>query len=434
MNWRLSFHVANPQLTSLWTEHHCIWCILFCLFLITLSPGQNQMEPRGPRRRKKLNRKRLRIGADFGQGIRRSTFQWKKRGFQWKGGRDSVNKGFGKAFYRKGNSVKRSGPFSPKIEKLLSKSTSQKSAPTGLAPANQTKERAKTKSSWISPIFVNSGVFPWENKHDSHRSFVPRDKFMNWPFFGLVCRCDSWEAIPWKISSSLFIIVPIESHYVSIPLLCWLGPFCFRSCSRKLALNLATRIAWPLALVEEIKLSMRQFGKYGSNALLTQRELGPDKIVTRSCHPKCLAKFGWAFFFPWGESLLKQLEVWRQGRDCSGKASEEESSLLEDFFGPERTPYQNSRLHRAFPWAGQETEAHNPTEGFWTTEKWDISQVVIYSASELRNARFHQACVAPAVLPPGTWLHPEPSVLPPFFRKISNNFAAKCSQRVMPND
>ena len=30
------------------------------------------------------------------------------------------------------------------------------------------KERAKTKSSRISPIFVNSGVFPWENKHDSH--------------------------------------------------------------------------------------------------------------------------------------------------------------------------------------------------------------------------------------------------------------------------
>ena len=28
-----------------------------------------------------------------------------------------------------------------------------------VAPANQTKERAKTKSSWISPFFVNSGVF-----------------------------------------------------------------------------------------------------------------------------------------------------------------------------------------------------------------------------------------------------------------------------------
>ena len=31
---------------------------------------------------------------------------------------------------------------------------------SGVALANQTKERAKTKSSWISPIFVNSGVFP----------------------------------------------------------------------------------------------------------------------------------------------------------------------------------------------------------------------------------------------------------------------------------
>ena len=31
---------------------------------------------------------------------------------------------------------------------------------SGVAPANQTKERAKTRSSWISPIFMNSGVFP----------------------------------------------------------------------------------------------------------------------------------------------------------------------------------------------------------------------------------------------------------------------------------
>ena len=62
---------------------------------------------------------------------------------------------------------------------------------SGVAPANQTKKRAKTKSSWISPIFVNSGVFPWENKHDSHWTFVPEcpcEEFMNWPFFGLVCR------------------------------------------------------------------------------------------------------------------------------------------------------------------------------------------------------------------------------------------------------
>ena len=36
---------------------------------------------------------------------------------------------------------------------------------------------------------MNSGIFPWENKHDSHRTFVsecPREKFMNWPFFSLV--------------------------------------------------------------------------------------------------------------------------------------------------------------------------------------------------------------------------------------------------------
>ena len=60
---------------------------------------------------------------------------------------------------------------------------------SGVAPANQTKERAKTKSSWISPIFVNSGVCPWENKNDSRWTFVPecpREKFVNWPFwFGL---------------------------------------------------------------------------------------------------------------------------------------------------------------------------------------------------------------------------------------------------------
>ena len=34
------------------------------------------------------------------------------KGFQREVGRDSVNEGFGKDFYRKGNSMKRSGPFS----------------------------------------------------------------------------------------------------------------------------------------------------------------------------------------------------------------------------------------------------------------------------------------------------------------------------------
>ena len=46
---------------------------------------------------------------------------------------------------------------------------------SGVAPANQTKERGKTKSSRISPIFVNSGVFPWENKHDSHLELLFRN-------------------------------------------------------------------------------------------------------------------------------------------------------------------------------------------------------------------------------------------------------------------
>ena len=44
-----------------------------------------------------------------------------------------MNEGFGKDFYRKGNSVKRSGPFaeppdSENCEKLLSSSPSRKSA------------------------------------------------------------------------------------------------------------------------------------------------------------------------------------------------------------------------------------------------------------------------------------------------------------------
>ena len=43
--------------------------------------------------------------------MRRSTFQWKQGVFSEKGGGNSVNEGFGKDFYRKGNSVKSSGPF-----------------------------------------------------------------------------------------------------------------------------------------------------------------------------------------------------------------------------------------------------------------------------------------------------------------------------------
>ena len=58
------------------------------------------------------------IRADFGGGDATKHLSVKKRAFQWKGG-NSVNGGFAKDFYRKGNSVKRSGPFSepPDAEK-----------------------------------------------------------------------------------------------------------------------------------------------------------------------------------------------------------------------------------------------------------------------------------------------------------------------------
>ena len=80
------------------------------------------------------------------------------------------------------------------------------SALSGVAPANQTKERAKTNSSWISPIFVNSGVFSLgKQARFTYRTFVPEcrwEKFMNWPFFGLVCRghlSNSWVFFVWTL-------------------------------------------------------------------------------------------------------------------------------------------------------------------------------------------------------------------------------------------
>ena len=48
--------------------------------------------------------------ADFWEGDATKHFSVKKKGiFSEKGGGNSVNQGFGKDFYRKGNSVKRSG-------------------------------------------------------------------------------------------------------------------------------------------------------------------------------------------------------------------------------------------------------------------------------------------------------------------------------------
>ena len=51
------------------------------------------------------------LRADFWEGDATKHFSVKKRGSE-KGGGNSVNEGFGRDFYRKGNSVKRFGPFS----------------------------------------------------------------------------------------------------------------------------------------------------------------------------------------------------------------------------------------------------------------------------------------------------------------------------------
>ena len=52
------------------------------------------------------------FSVNFWEGDATKHFSVKKRVFSEKGGGNSVNQGFGKDFYRKGNSVKRSGRFS----------------------------------------------------------------------------------------------------------------------------------------------------------------------------------------------------------------------------------------------------------------------------------------------------------------------------------
>ena len=55
--------------------------------------------------------RRKKRGANFGEGDATKHFSVKKGVFSEMGGGNSVNEGFGKDFYRKGNSVKRFGPF-----------------------------------------------------------------------------------------------------------------------------------------------------------------------------------------------------------------------------------------------------------------------------------------------------------------------------------
>ena len=53
-------------------------------------------------------------------------------------------------------------------------------------PQTKPKKGQNEKLMNFAFFFANSGVFPSENKCDSHRAFVPvcpREKFTNWPFF-----------------------------------------------------------------------------------------------------------------------------------------------------------------------------------------------------------------------------------------------------------
>ena len=58
-----------------------------------------------------LNRSRF-----WGSGCNEAHFSKNKVFFSEAGGGHLVNEGFGKDFYRKGNSVKRSGPFSEPLD------------------------------------------------------------------------------------------------------------------------------------------------------------------------------------------------------------------------------------------------------------------------------------------------------------------------------
>ena len=70
-------------------------------------------------------------------------------------------------------------------------------APRCVAPANQTKERAKTKSSYeFHPFFCEFWCFSLGNKHDSHIELLFRNAPAKGSWSGLVCRGHSWLVAP----------------------------------------------------------------------------------------------------------------------------------------------------------------------------------------------------------------------------------------------
>ena len=80
--------------------------------ICSFSHAQEKDAQHHTRKRTRQQKNKLkRIRADFWEGDAAKHFSVKKGFFSEKVGGNSVNRVFGKGFYRKGNSVKRFGPF-----------------------------------------------------------------------------------------------------------------------------------------------------------------------------------------------------------------------------------------------------------------------------------------------------------------------------------
>ena len=96
------------------------------------------------------------------------------------------------------------------------------------------KQGAETKSSWISPFFRGFGCFSLGKQAQFISNFgsdLSRKKFMNRPFFGLVCRNDSWSngamqiQVGLELAETLRCTLPSQQDDL-LELYCGNGNFC----------------------------------------------------------------------------------------------------------------------------------------------------------------------------------------------------------------
>ena len=118
--------------------------------------------------------------------MRRSTSQWKKGFFSEKGGGNSVNKGFGKDLYSKGNSAKRSRPFSEppdsenwKVAVLIPfpKISSYWQKKPGTPFLGTTRE---TKTPFLATFWVAWGGLKWPKSGLKVAYSVPKAAYLKW--------------------------------------------------------------------------------------------------------------------------------------------------------------------------------------------------------------------------------------------------------------